>query len=199
MSRGPVALATLTALGAYYYYSLLELPLAVQDLGGRLGPLAGLLAQKRRRLRLPATRIRVVHARICRAGDEHVRVGVLEAGGYVPPGADPRIDWIIKSSLVRGDPTYDRDLKSVPQDGLGGRVVDETVARVLGGSSMISDLLWQRPSREEFDAWGTELGNRSHVVMDFCKFITPAVLRKWVYAEPIGDLLVKENAPGEDR
>ena len=24
---------------------------------------------------------------------------------------------------------------------------------------MISDLLWQRPSREEFDAWGTELGN----------------------------------------
>src|ERR1700761_6656623 len=32
-------------------------------------------------------------------------------------------------------------------------------ARVLGGSSMISDLLWQRPSREEFDAWGTELGN----------------------------------------
>ena len=24
---------------------------------------------------------------------------------------------------------------------------------------MISDLLWQRPSREEFDAWGAELGN----------------------------------------
>ncbi len=24
---------------------------------------------------------------------------------------------------------------------------------------MISDLLWQRPSKEEFDAWGTELGN----------------------------------------
>ena len=32
-------------------------------------------------------------------------------------------------------------------------------ARVLGGSSMISDVLWQRPSREEFDVWGTELGN----------------------------------------
>jgi choline dehydrogenase-like flavoprotein len=24
---------------------------------------------------------------------------------------------------------------------------------------MICDLLWQRPSREEFDVWGTELGN----------------------------------------
>ena len=32
-------------------------------------------------------------------------------------------------------------------------------ARVLGGSSMISDVLWQRPSREEFDVWGSELGN----------------------------------------
>jgi len=47
----------------------------------------------------------------------------------------------------------------VPQEGLDGRVVQETVARVLGGSSMISDVLWQRPSREEFDVWGTELGN----------------------------------------
>lgn len=32
-------------------------------------------------------------------------------------------------------------------------------ARMLGGSSMISDVLWQRPSREEFDVWGAELGN----------------------------------------
>lgn len=24
---------------------------------------------------------------------------------------------------------------------------------------MISDVLWQRPSREEFDVWGSELGN----------------------------------------
>jgi choline dehydrogenase-like flavoprotein len=24
---------------------------------------------------------------------------------------------------------------------------------------MISDVLWQRPSREEFDVWGTEIGN----------------------------------------
>lgn len=24
---------------------------------------------------------------------------------------------------------------------------------------MISDVLWQRPSREEFDVWGTEFGN----------------------------------------
>ena len=30
---------------------------------------------------------------------------------------------------------------------------------MLGGSSMISDVLWQRPCREEFDVWGTELGN----------------------------------------
>ncbi|KAI0255558.1 hypothetical protein BJV78DRAFT_684203 [Lactifluus subvellereus] len=99
----------------------------------------------------------VVAARL--SEDERVRVGVLEAGGYVPPGADPRIDLIVNYGLVFGDPAYDWNLKSVPQEGLDGRVVQETVARVLGGSSMISDVLWQRPSREEFDVWGTELGN----------------------------------------
>ncbi|KAI9463510.1 alcohol oxidase [Russula earlei] len=99
----------------------------------------------------------VVAARL--SEDERVRVGVLEAGGYVAPGEDPRIDLIVNYGLVFGDPKYDWNLKSVPQEGLDGRVVQETVARVLGGSSMISDVLWQRPSREEFDVWGTELGN----------------------------------------
>jgi hypothetical protein len=29
--------------------------------------------------------------------------------------------------------------------------------------------------------------------------ITTAWLRKWMHAEPINDLLVKENVPGDDR
>lgn len=67
----------------------------------------------------------VVAARL--SEDERVRVGVLEAGGYVPPGADPRIDLIVNYGLVFGDPAYDWNLKSVPQEGLDGRVVQETV------------------------------------------------------------------------
>ncbi|KAH9955315.1 GMC oxidoreductase-domain-containing protein, partial [Russula dissimulans] len=99
----------------------------------------------------------VVAARL--SEDARVRVGVLEAGGYVAPGEDPRIDLVVNYGQVFGDPKYDWNLKTVPQEGLGGRVVQETVGRLLGGSSMISDVLWQRPSREEFDVWGTELGN----------------------------------------
>ncbi len=149
MSRGLVALAALTALGAYYYPSPLELPLAVQELGGRLGALTGLLGVETQTATAggPAALASSARAFVAQefdyvivgggtAGlvlaarlteDERVRVGVLEAGGYVPPGADPRIDWIINYSLVFGDPKYDWNLKSVPQEGLAGRVVDETV------------------------------------------------------------------------
>jgi hypothetical protein len=140
MSRGLVALAALAALGAYYYPSPLE------QLHGRLGALTGLtpstttsggpaaLASSARAFVVQefdyiivggGTAGLVLAARL--SEDERVRVGVLEAGGYVPPGADPRIDWIINYSLVFGDPQYDWNLKTVPQEGLSGRVVDETV------------------------------------------------------------------------
>jgi hypothetical protein len=40
----------------------------------------------------------VVTARL--SEDERVRVGVLEAGGYVAPGEEPRIDLIVNYGLV---------------------------------------------------------------------------------------------------
>lgn len=67
----------------------------------------------------------VVAARL--SENERVRVGVLEAGGYVAPGEEPRIDLIVNYGLVFGDPKFDWNLKSVPQEGLDGRVVQETV------------------------------------------------------------------------
>lgn len=67
----------------------------------------------------------VVAARL--SADERVRVGVLEAGGYVAPGEEPRIDLIVNYGLVFGDPKFDWNLKSVPQEGLDGRIVQETV------------------------------------------------------------------------
>ncbi|THH16221.1 hypothetical protein EW146_g4381 [Bondarzewia mesenterica] len=88
-----------------------------------------------------------------------VRVGVIEAGAYIAPGTDPRIDLISEYGAAFGDPEFDWELQTIPQEGLGGRVVNETVARVLGGSSMINDVLWQRASREEYNSWGTVLGN----------------------------------------
>ena len=147
MSRGLIALGALVALGAYYYPYPQELPQTIQEMGERLGALTGLgmqtestggpaaLASSARAFVAQefdyvivggGTAGLVLAARL--SEDERVRVGVLEAGGYVPPGADPRIDWIINYSLVFGDPQYDWNLKSVPQEGLDGRIVDETVS-----------------------------------------------------------------------
>ena len=58
--------------------------------------------------------------------DPAVRVGVLEAGAYVAPGSDPRVDRIALYGAVFGDPEFDWGLRTVPQAGLGGRVVNET-------------------------------------------------------------------------
>ena len=59
--------------------------------------------------------------------DPRVQVGVIEAGSYVSPGSDPRFDLVSYYSAVFGDPAFDWGLKSKPQEGLNGRVIDETV------------------------------------------------------------------------
>jgi hypothetical protein len=140
MSRGIITVAALAALGAYYY---------APELSSHLGALTGggagsnVPASPRRPTALASsaqefvaqefdyvvvgggTAGLVVAARL--SEDERVRVGVLEAGGYVAPGEEPRIDMIVNYGLVFGDPKYDWNLKSVPQEGLDGRVVQETV------------------------------------------------------------------------
>ena len=149
MSRGVITLSSvvaLAALSAYYYAPTLP------DLSSHLGALTGDVHVPASASASPSTRRPtalassaqefvaqefdyvvvgggtaglVVAARL--SEDERVRVGVLEAGGYVAPGEEPRIDLIVNYGLVFGDPKYDWNLKSVPQEGLDGRVVQETV------------------------------------------------------------------------
>jgi hypothetical protein len=141
MSRGIITLssiAALAALGAYYYAPTLP------GLSGTGSSDANVPVSRIRRPTALASSAQefvaqefdyvivgggtaglVVAARL--SEDERVRVGVLEAGGYVPPGEEPRIDLIVNYGLVFGDPKYDWNLKSVPQEGLNGRVVQETV------------------------------------------------------------------------
>jgi hypothetical protein len=146
MSRGAITLssvAALVALSAYYYGPTLpELSSHLGSLTGTPGP-SGAGANARRPTALASsaeafvaqefdyvivgggTAGLVVAARL--SEDERVRVGVLEAGGYVAPGEEPRIDLVVNYGLVFGDPKFDWNLKSVPQEGLDRRVVQETV------------------------------------------------------------------------
>ncbi|PBK84748.1 alcohol oxidase [Armillaria gallica] len=92
-----------------------------------------------------------------------LQVGVIE-GGYDRTN-DPLIDVpnaanaLGYQGAVFGNSTYDWEYTSVPQRGLGGRVLSYPSGKVLGGSSAINGLTIQRGSREDYDAWGNAFGN----------------------------------------
>ncbi|KAK2602260.1 hypothetical protein N8I77_008809 [Diaporthe amygdali] len=58
---------------------------------------------------------------------------------------------------TQGGP-YDWNFTTTPQPGLGSRVVDLSRGKVLGGSSAMNYMLWNRASAPEYDVWET-LGN----------------------------------------
>ncbi|KAJ7493606.1 alcohol oxidase [Mycena latifolia] len=95
--------------------------------------------------------------------DPDVVVGIIEAGQYRPD--DPVINipnsWAAPSvtSGFFGNPTYDWGFVSVPQPGLNGKPVPYPRGRVVGGSSAINAMIWQRGSKEEYDLWSTSFGN----------------------------------------
>ncbi|KAK7424599.1 hypothetical protein QQZ08_008609 [Neonectria magnoliae] len=91
------------------------------------------------------------------SADPSLSVGVLEAGGVVAP--DDRDDVNIPGHYGRSlGGTYDWHLATVPQQGLAGRSLPWPRGRVLGGTSALNYMAWNRPSRDDLDAW-LALGN----------------------------------------
>ncbi|KAJ7737459.1 alcohol oxidase [Mycena maculata] len=77
--------------------------------------------------------------------DPNIVVGVIEAGQYRPN--DPVIE-IPQSYAAPGvDP------------GLDGKPVAYPRGKVVGGSSAINSLIWQRGDKDEYDLWATSFGN----------------------------------------
>ncbi|KAK2789871.1 hypothetical protein FQN53_001234 [Emmonsiellopsis sp. PD_33] len=85
----------------------------------------------------------------------HLTVGVIEAG----PAAfdEPLIN--VPGRLGQGlGSKYDWKFETTPQPGLNGNKRPWARGKVLGGSSAINFMAWNRGNREDYDAW-EELGN----------------------------------------
>ncbi|KAH7914160.1 alcohol oxidase [Hygrophoropsis aurantiaca] len=80
-----------------------------------------------------------------------VTVGLLEAGLF--HGDNPLIDVPRPSELTLGNPTYDWGFSTTAQRHAGNREIYEPRGKMLGGSTGINFLAWDRASKEEYDAW----------------------------------------------
>ncbi|KAJ6516557.1 hypothetical protein C8R47DRAFT_961254, partial [Mycena vitilis] len=85
-----------------------------------------------------------------------IRVGIIEAGKYRPH--DPKID-VPQGSGYLGNPDYDWLMSSVPQRGAVQFHLPENSGKLVGGSSSINAMVWQRGAREDYDAWSQTIGN----------------------------------------
>lgn len=102
----------------------------------------------------------VVAARL--AENKTLTVGVLEAGVAVgEPGLDNLEDDDIHIPGCFGRSLggrHDWRFETAEQPGLGGRKLPWPRGKVLGGTSALNFMTWNRASREDYDAW-EELGN----------------------------------------
>lgn len=87
--------------------------------------------------------------------DANVQVLVVEAGEDL--SADPRVNIPAMWPQLQGTES-DWQLKSVPQDALGGRELAIAQGRLLGGSSALNAMNFVVGAKEDLDAWA-QLGN----------------------------------------
>ncbi|KAM7189337.1 hypothetical protein V8F33_010116 [Rhypophila sp. PSN 637] len=97
----------------------------------------------------------VVASRLAAAHVDLV-VGVIEAGGTAI--GDDLVDWPGIAGKALGNDDLDWQFETVPQDGLSGRVVPWGRGKVLGGSSALNFMTWNRAARGDYDDWEA-LGN----------------------------------------
>ncbi|KAM7194147.1 hypothetical protein V8F20_008067 [Naviculisporaceae sp. PSN 640] len=83
-------------------------------------------------------------------------VGVIEAGGVAI--GDDLVDWPGIAGKALGNNDLDWQFETVPQEGLSGRVVPWGRGKVLGGSSALNFMTWNRAAKGDYDDWEA-LGN----------------------------------------
>ena len=80
---------------------------------------------------------------------------VIEAGPFAPGEDRINIPGMKGSTLGT---RYDWNFTSIPQTQLNDRVITQSRGKVLGGTSAINLLIWDRASKTEYDGWA-EVGN----------------------------------------
>jgi choline dehydrogenase-like flavoprotein len=84
-----------------------------------------------------------------------ITVGVLEAGPEAFGEEDIDIPGYFGRTLGG---KYDWQFETTSQPALGGRTIMFNRGKVLGGSSALNFMTWNRGSKEDYDAW-EDLGN----------------------------------------
>ncbi|CAE6406476.1 Glucose oxidase [Rhizoctonia solani AG-1 IB] len=87
------------------------------------------------------------------AENSSVTVGVIEAGQYIVD--DPLIDTPQFFGKTQGNAKYDWMFESTAQPGLNNRVMAMPRGKILGGSSALNYMAFDRASKAEYDAWAT--------------------------------------------
>ena len=82
-------------------------------------------------------------------------VGILEAGPVALDEPTINVPGRLGESLFT---KYDWQFATTPQPGLDGRKLSWNRGKVLGGSSALNFMMWNRGSKEDYDAW-ENLGN----------------------------------------
>jgi choline dehydrogenase-like flavoprotein len=90
---------------------------------------------------------------------------------------DAAIDVPGRYGETIGSP-YDWQFKTTLQAALGRREIPWTRGKILGGSSALNFMTWNRPNREDLDAWEA-LGNKGwgwddmlYVLIAYCHYQT---------------------------
>ncbi|KAK2057413.1 GMC oxidoreductase, partial [Colletotrichum caudatum] len=111
-------------------------------------------------------------------GLPEARILLLEAGPSAPDELRINVPGLRGSILGTG---YDWNFTTVRQRGLGGRRLPVNRGKVLGGSSAMNYLCYDRASAAEYDAWA-ELGSEG-----------------WTWAAMLDAMTRSENFTGADR
>lgn len=90
--------------------------------------------------------------------DPHVQVGVIEAGPSALNGEDAGAITIPGRYGEAIGSKYDWQFETIPQKGLINRSIPWPRGRVLGGTSALNFMAWNRGHYRDYDSWAS-LGN----------------------------------------